>query len=65
MTNWIVVTSFEFDAWQHRQHVNICVETAQNRVDIKVIHPKYHEHFIKGAHQSHLGRKKMGWFLAD
>ena len=21
--------------------------------------------FIKGAHQSHMGRQKMGWFLAD
>ena len=29
-----MVTSFEFDAWQHRQHVNICVETAQSRVNI-------------------------------
>ena len=32
-----MVTSFEFDAWQHRQHVNICVETAQSRVDIPKI----------------------------
>ena len=31
----------------------------------KVTHPKYYKHLKKGAHQSHLGRKKMGWFLAD
>ena len=31
----------------------------------KVIHPKYYKHLKKGAHQSHLGRQKMGWFLAD
>ena len=31
----------------------------------KIIHPKYHKHLKKGAHQSHLGRQKMGWFLAD
>ena len=30
----------------------------------KVIHPKYYKHLKKGAHQSHLGRQKMGWFLA-
>ena len=32
---------------------------------VKVIHPKYYKHLKKGAHQSHLGRQKMGWFLAD
>ena len=32
---------------------------------IKVIHPKYYKHLKKGAHQNHLGRQKMGWFLAD
>jgi hypothetical protein len=31
----------------------------------KVIHPNYYKHLKKGAHQSHLGRQKMGWFLAD
>jgi hypothetical protein len=31
----------------------------------KVIHPKYYKHLKKGVHQSHLGRQKMGWFLAD
>ena len=31
----------------------------------KLIHPKYYKHLKKGAHQSHLGRQKMGWFLAD
>jgi hypothetical protein len=31
----------------------------------KVEHPKYYKHLEKGAHQSHLGRQKMGWFLAD
>ena len=31
----------------------------------KVIHPKYYKHLKKGAHQSHLGRQKMSWFLAD
>ena len=31
----------------------------------KVIHPKYYKHLKKGAHQRHLGRQKMGWFLAD
>jgi hypothetical protein len=30
----------------------------------KVIHPKYYKHLKKGAHQSHSGRQKMGWFLA-
>ena len=34
-------------------------------VRCKVIHPKYYKHLNKGAHQSHLGRQKMGWFLAD
>ena len=24
-----------------------------------------YKHLKKGAHQSHLGRQKMGWFLAD
>jgi hypothetical protein len=31
----------------------------------KVIHPNYYKHLKKGAHQSPLGRQKMGWFLAD
>jgi hypothetical protein len=31
----------------------------------KVIHPKYYEHLKKGAHQSRLGKQKMGCFLAD
>ena len=31
----------------------------------KVVHPKYNKHLKKGAHQSHLGRQNMGWFLAD
>ena len=31
----------------------------------KVIHPKYYKRLKKGAHQSHLNRQKMGWFLAD
>ena len=31
----------------------------------KVIHPKYCKHLKEGAHQSHLGRRKVGWFLAD
>ena len=31
----------------------------------KIIHPKYYKHLKKGAHQSHLGRQKMDWFLAD
>ena len=31
----------------------------------KVIHPKHYKHLKKGALQSHLGRQKMGWFLAD
>ena len=31
----------------------------------KVIHPKYYKHLKKGAHQSHLGRQKISWFLAD
>ena len=30
----------------------------------KVIHPKYYKHLKKGAYQSHLGRQKIGWFLA-
>ena len=34
-------------------------------VRVKVIHPKYYKHLEKGAHQSQLGRQKMGWFLAD
>ena len=32
---------------------------------LKVIHPKYYKHLKKGVYQSHLGRQKMGWFLAD
>ena len=31
----------------------------------KVIHLKFYKHLKKGAHQSHLGRHKMGWLLAD
>ena len=31
----------------------------------KVIHPKHYKLLKKGAHQSRLGRQKMGWFLAD
>ena len=34
-------------------------------ITAKVIHLKYYKHLKKGAHQSHLGRQKMGWFLAD
>jgi hypothetical protein len=26
----------------------------------KVIHPKYNKHLKKGAHQSYLGRQKLG-----
>ena len=33
--------------------------------NVKVIHPKYYKLLKKGAHQNHLGRQKMGWFLAD
>ena len=32
---------------------------------IKNIHPKYYKQLKKDAHQSHLGRQKMGWFLED
>ena len=32
---------------------------------IKVIHPKDYKYLKNGAHQSHLGRQKMGWFPAD
>ena len=28
-----------------------------------VLYPKYYTHLKKGAHQSHLGRQKMDWFL--
>ena len=35
------------------------------RMSAKVIHPKYYKHLKKGAHQNHLDRQKMGWFLAD
>ena len=31
----------------------------------KVIHPKYNKHLKKDAHQRHLGRQKIGWFLKD
>ena len=31
----------------------------------KVIHPKYTKHSNQAAKQSHLGRYKMGWFMAD
>ena len=31
----------------------------------KVIHPKYYKHLKKDAHQSHLGKQEMCWFLAD
>ena len=34
-------------------------------VKSKIVHTKYYKHFKKSAHQSHLGRQKMGWFLAD
>ena len=36
---------------------------SQNVLLFKVIHPKYYKHLKKGAHQSHLDRQKMGWFL--
>jgi len=31
----------------------------------KVIHSKYYKYLKKGAHKSHLGRRKICWFLAD
>ena len=31
----------------------------------KVIHPKNYKHLKNVAHQSRLGRQKMGWFLAN
>jgi hypothetical protein len=37
----------------------------KNHTNSKVIHPKYYKHLKKGASQSHLGKQKMGWFLAD
>ena len=43
------VTSYEYDVLSY----------------FKVIQPKYYKHLKKVAHQSHLGRLKMGWFLAD
>jgi hypothetical protein len=38
--------------------------TSEKKITV-VIHPKYYKLLKKGAHQSHLGRQKMGWFLAD
>ena len=29
------------------------------------MHPKYYKDLEKNAHQGHLDRQKMGWFLAD
>ena len=34
-------------------------------IGCKVRHPKYYTQLKTGAHQSHLARQKMGWFLAD
>ena len=34
--------------------------TSNYDANYKVIHPKYYKHLIKGAHQSHLGREKIG-----
>ena len=36
-----------------------------SNVYLKVIHPKYYKHLKKDAHQSHLGKQKMGWFLVE
>ena len=42
----------------------ISEEEANFYLSGKVIHPKYYKHLKKGAHQSHFGIQKMGWFLA-
>ena len=44
---------------------NSASSNLKSEVTLKVIHPKYYKHLKKGAHQSHLGRQKMGWFLVD
>ena len=62
--------------WSHfheeRKHEKAKCKHCQKIVDCKggstkgkVIHPKYYKHLKKGVHQNHLGRQKMGWFLAD
>ena len=50
---------------QSRQEKKLPSWREEIHASFKVIHPKYYKHLKKGAHQSHLGRQKMGWCLAD
>ena len=60
----IPVTSRKFDAITRATVVPNSVTKDEKECSvvaaIKVIYPKYYKHSKKGAHQSHLGRQKMG-----
>ena len=51
-----------FDVIRHFSNlpaqISMLLDYAPTNAFCKVIHPKYYEHLKKGAHQSHLGRKK-------
>ena len=46
---------------QRSRYFRIKAATQKIQQQLKVIHLKYYKHLKKG----HLGRQKMGWFLAD
>ena len=51
--------------WSQKDPTNCFQSTFVASQRLKVIRPKYYEHLKKPGWHSHLGRKKMGWFLAD
>ena len=56
-----------FDALfaQENFALEVIISSLTRQVFFEVIYPKHYKHLKKGVHQSHLGRQKMGWFLAD
>ena len=61
------ITSLLTSILLHHSRRLLCANIKLDTIEacVKVIHPKYYKHLKKGAHQSHLGRQKIGWFLAD
>ena len=37
----------------------------EERIQGKVMYPKYYKHLREATQKSHFGRWRMGWFLAD
>ena len=59
-----ISTSFEKDRVISMLHKSGCLDS-HFKVKLYIPTSTYYKHLKKDAHQSHLGRQKMDWFLAD